>query len=149
MARPTKYKKKYIKEMLDYFKSGYERYLSHDFSDVEATKYVIDKKGGKTKMTKKTKSIVRLPTLFNFAMKIDVNTSTLSEWASKHPEFSNALSTCKEMVADIAIQGSANNLIQANVAKLIIMNSSDWTDKQEIDHGGHITINIEGTDAGL
>lgn len=134
MARPTKYRKRFIKEITEYFTEQYENYLGHDFSDEETVANGETKDGKKVRITKKSKRIVKVPTLFGFAISIGVGTSTLHDWSKEHKEFSDALSICKEMTAEVAVQGASSGLIQSNVARLIIVNSSTWRERQDVNH---------------
>lgn len=84
----------------------------------------------------------------SFAAEIDVARSTINEWASVHPEFSEALSRGKAKCAawwekvgrNLACTGDGN-------ASMVIfglknMSDGDWRDKTETEHSGEINQKI-------
>ena len=78
--------------------------------------------------------------MLSFAAEIDVARSTLNEWASVHPEFSEAVSRGKAKCAawwervgrNLAATGEGNATM--TVFGLKNMGGDEWRDKQEIDH---------------
>lgn len=84
--------------------------------------------------------------VLSFAAHIDVARSTINEWASEHPEFSEALSRGKAKCSawwektgrDIASSGKGNAPMA--IFGLKNMAGDDWRDKQEIEHSGSIDL---------
>lgn len=117
MARPTKYKKAFCKEMYNFF-------------NIEHTKTI--KKGGVTEIEKEVAN--QLPTFERFAVKIGVCRDTLDQWKKDYSEFSDTYKKCKDlqkdMLNDLAMRGFYNPTYTIFVAK----NITDMTDKQIIDN---------------
>lgn len=78
--------------------------------------------------------------LSSFAAEIDVARSTLNEWMSAHPEFSDAVKRAKAKCAawwerlgrEGAMGGEVNPTLV--IFGLKNMAADDWREKQEIDH---------------
>ena len=76
----------------------------------------------------------------SFAAEIDVNRSTITEWANTHPEFSIALTRGKAKCAawwerigrNLAMTGEGS--APMTVFGLKNMSPEDWADKQAVDH---------------
>ena len=82
----------------------------------------------------------------SFAAEIDVARSTINEWASVHPEFSEALSRGKvkclawwEKAARSSASAGTGNATMI-VFGLKNMGEEDWRDKREVEHSGHMTL---------
>lgn len=109
MGRPTKYDPKYIQEMIDFFKRDY-----------------TIRKNGKTEACD-------FPSIARFAVNIDVNKSTIYEWADKHPDFSNALKKCQEMQEDIIVNNSLKGSYNGAFAQFLLKNNFGYKDRQEVE----------------
>ncbi len=80
--------------------------------------------------------------LLSFAAEIDVDRSTLTEWAKVHPEFSAAVTRGKAKCAawwervgrNLAITGEGNATLV--VFGLKNMGADEWKDKQALEHSG-------------
>lgn len=107
-GRPTKYKKAYCQEMVEYF-------------DLPAK----DKAGKAT----------LFPTFQRFARSIGVDMSTLTAWREEHPEFSIAYNQAKELQESIWIQNGMDGSYSAQFAKFFGINCFDnrYKDKQDVD----------------
>lgn len=117
LGRPSKYKKRYAQELIDYF-------------NVDAT-VIVD---GKEKA-------VRFPTLERFSIKIGVFVDTLADWANakyadgtpKYPDFLRAYMFAKAMQKDILVANGMSGLYASNFATFVAVNFTDMADKKEVD----------------
>ncbi len=81
----------------------------------------------------------------SFAAEIDVDRSTLTEWADKHPEFSLALSRGKAKCAawweKMGRSSASNGTGNATMIVFGLKNmSDDWRDKTETQHSGEVAV---------
>lgn len=92
MARPTKYKKIFCKQLIEYFdvppvvKEKETRYY-------QGSPYEVD-----------VQRVSELPAFERFARSIGVSMSTLWEWRQAHEEFSNAYKTAQELQEGLIVQ---------------------------------------------
>lgn len=129
-GRPSKYKPKYIKEMIKFF----------NIEPFRVEKVITT---GKNDYRKEEPKLIAntFPTMERFACNINVDTDTLVEWASaknksgklKYPEFSVTYKKCKSMQKDILVANGLNGLYQSNFAIFVAKNATDMRDKQEVD----------------
>lgn len=98
-GRPTKYKEKYVQEMIDFFQIEPYR---------EVEEEIVDKKGNVHYVTKRVAN--DFPTFERFAVKIGVHTDTLQEWRKVHPIFSVAYKKAKDYQKNFLIQNGLNGL---------------------------------------
>lgn len=133
-GRPTKYKAKYIKMMLDYFsKPSYETWVKKE----------IVKANGTVEKEYALKP-AKLPTIFSFGRSIGVNDDTLLEWAKKktskgskklkYPEFSAAYNAARKMQKEFLINNALAGLSPPASYIFTAKNITDMTDKTEVDH---------------
>ncbi len=113
MARPTKYKKEFIQELLDYLDvKPYE----------EITKKIV-KDGQEIEITEKI--VADYPSLAGFAVKIGVCRDTITEWAKIYPEFSGACKRLNVVQENYLIVNGLKGNIQQNfgmfVAKITLV----------------------------
>lgn len=122
-GRPTKYDSKYCKQIIAMF-------------DVEPTREVYETYTYKDGTTKEVSRLepAELPTMADFAKKINVNIDTLYEWAKKHPEFSEAMKKAKEIQENIWQKNSLLGLYNPTFAIFMGKNCYGWKDKQEIEN---------------
>ena len=129
-GRPTKYKKKYCKEIIEYF-------------EVESTKTEYEKEYYSDGDIKKVKPIVTandIPTFQGFAHKIGVNMDTLTEWNSVHEEFSVAYKKAKELQEKIWLENSMCGRYSPQFAIFFGKNCLGYKDKQEVEHSGTLKL---------
>jgi hypothetical protein len=114
-GRPTDYRPEYCDEMLEYFSKS------------------LYKKGGYGKQ----KELEDLPTFEWYAAGIrGVARSTLNEWASKYPEFSEAYKKCKEMQQNLLVQGGISRAYDSGFTRFILNSVSDtYKERVTVDVG--------------
>jgi len=132
-GRPTLYKQEYCEQIIKYF-------------DVEPVS-IERKKTYYSDGTLKTDDVVVLPALFptfqGFANEIGVNVDTLHEWKEKHEEFSEAYTHAKELQEKIWLVNGMGGLYNAQFAQFFGKNCLGYKDKQEVEHGGGVTVTYE------
>lgn len=120
-GRPSKYDEKYIDSVESYLNECQDEYDE------------FHKTRGEKSDTYDRLLKVRLPTIEDFARYIGVNKTTLYEWESIHPEFSNALETIrveqKQRLIENGLSGDYNPLI----AKLVLSANHGMAEKTETD----------------
>lgn len=90
-GRPSKYRKRFCKELVDYFDV-------EAFTFYTARSQTIKKKNGEIIVKEEKKPIANpLPAIFRFCDKIGINTDTFSEWVKRHPDFSVAFTRAQEL----------------------------------------------------
>jgi len=119
---PTKYRKEYCKQLIDYIEN-WEPYYE---SPVEKQ----DKDGNVT--TKMVKSANPPPSLVKFAQNIGVARDSLYEWGEVHKEFSDALKKAKDAMEESLVENGLNGSYNNAMAIFALKNRCHWTDKQEI-----------------
>lgn len=75
---------------------------------------------------------VRLPTIEGLAVILDVNKTTIYEWESSHPEFSNVLSKLRSVQANRLINEGLSGDYNPVIAKLLLMKHG-YAEKTETD----------------
>lgn len=73
------------------------------------------------------------PTLARYATDIGVHRETLLEWASKHPEFSDAYKAAKALQEANLVEGAMCGAYSQAFAIFTAKNVLGWRDKTEID----------------
>jgi hypothetical protein len=108
-GRPTKYKRQYCDEMVEYF-------------SVEP--YTVNPK------TKK-KEASDIPSMAGFASKIGVCKDTLIEWKDVHAEFSAAYKKAKALQEKWLIVNGLQGAINTPFGIFVLKNLQDYKDKTE------------------
>ena len=123
-GRPTLYTDDMPKRLIDFF----DREIT-----VKKQKEIIGKFGPEII---EVEEACELPTFEAFARKTKVNVDTLKEWRDKHPIFSAAYKTAKELQKNILIQNGIQGRYQTAFSIFTMKNCTDWRDKveQKIDH---------------
>ena len=111
VGRPTKYRKKYCQEMVEYF-------------DVPATFIDTD---GKEKAND-------LPTIAGFAISIGITVETIRNWKNKYPDFLDAYKKAKALQEEIWIQNSLRGRYNTAFTIFLGKNVFGWTDKKTVEH---------------
>ena len=135
-GRPTKYKEKYCKEIIEYFR-------------VPPTREMMKKEYYQNGNLKSEYPIIvatEFPTFQGFADSIDVNIDTLNEWCKVHEEFSEAYTRAKRLQEKIWLQNGMQGLYNAQFAQFFGKNCLGYKDKTEVEQSGDskLTIKLEG-----
>lgn len=136
MGRPTKYKKKYCKELVAYFKNA------ELYDEVEGE--VWDKKREDyRKILKKVPR--RCPSFTVFAQTIGVNPDTLSEWKKNYPEFNTAYETAKHYQEEWLMNACGMGFYNAAVGIMALKSNHGWTDRADNTNTttGTLTVNVK------
>lgn len=119
MARPTKFKKKYNKILLDYF-------------DIPPNYEFLEQKMAKNGeiYTKKALKPNKLPTFSEFAFEIGVSRDSLHEWAKpenekKYEGFSDTYKRAKGLQKNFLIQNGLLGLYPSNFAIFVATRITD------------------------
>jgi hypothetical protein len=136
MGRPTKYKKEYCKEIIEF-------YSCEPFEDIDLPHY--DNDGVTVKWTDKKRMANKLPTMVQFAKHIKCGVSTVYDWldpdhASYQKEFSDTYIHAKRLQKDVLIQNGLLGLYNPAFAKFVAVNFTTMRDKQDTE--SQITVNI-------
>lgn len=138
-GRPTKYRPKFCKEIIQYFQREHTKFVSIE--------HYNSKTGGVT--TTMEEVACPPPTLYGFAASIGVNKDTILEWSDKHTQFSGALQMAKGLQADFIVSNAMTNRAPASFAKFMMANNFNWSENQKVEHNGKIAITIDEDDAEL
>lgn len=131
MARPSKYKPEYCKEIIKFF----------DKEPHFETPVITTYKDGTTK--EEIKFIpCDLPTLASFASKIKVHRDTIHEWSKKHPKFSDSIKRAKELQEKILVTNGLKGLYSTAFAIFTAKNIIGWRDKKDHEIHGNISISF-------
>lgn len=129
-GRPTKYRKKYCTEMLEYFSVPFTKIEKRLVMTKLGVEFVNDEKPN------------RLPTMEGFANKIGVIAETLIEWAKKYPEFSEAYRKALSFEKEFLVQNGLAGHYPPNIFQFIAQNLTDMKDKKEVEHSGDMKVEI-------
>jgi len=128
MARPTKYKKEYCEEIIEFFSKPpfFEREIEYRNKDGDVYK---------TEFKREANS---LPFISAFARKIGVCRDTINEWTKKHKEFSDSLKKAKELQKEFLITNGLLGLYQPTFAIFTAKNITDMRDQKQVAIEGEI-----------
>lgn len=121
VGRPTKYKKKYCKEILEYF-------------DIPRTKVILEKfyyKNGDQK-EKEIEIANELPTIKGFAIKIGVDEDTILNWSKQHKDFFGAYKKAKDLQQEFWVQNSIRGLYNPAFTIFMGKNVFGWKDRSDV-----------------
>jgi len=121
-GRPTDYRPEYCQQIIDFF-------------NVPATKVLKTKELDKSGELVETERTVAndLPILAAFCCLLGVHRDTLHEWATRHPEFSDAVKKAKEHQERILVANGMQGYYDKTFAIFTAKNLIGWRDKLEID----------------
>lgn len=122
MGRPSKYKKKYCKQIIAYFKNA------PLYDEVE--KEVYDKKRDEYRKTW-VKTATLCPSFTRFAETIGVNPDTFQEWKKANPEFGNAYETAKKYQEEWLMNAAGMGFYNAAVGIMALKSNHGWTDRSD------------------
>ena len=129
VGRPTKYRQRYGQKLIDFFDA-------EPYEEREIPHY----KSGEWVWTDYKRLPNKLPTLRDFAKKINVGVRTVYEWkdpnsGSYQEEFSRAFTLAKELRKWFIIQNGLQSHYNPLFAKFVACNITDMTDVKEHDLG--------------
>lgn len=123
-GRPTKYKKEYCQQIVDYF--------TKEPQEVTTKKEYYN--NGELKSETPIIMPVQFPTFQGFASEIGVNVDTLHEWKAKHKEFSEAYTRAQELQEKIWLVNAMSGQYNAQFAQFFGKNCLGYKDKTELEH---------------
>ena len=123
MARPTKYKGSYCKEIVQFFAIP---------KSERVVKSVITGKNDYERTDYESKPN-ELPTFAKFARKIGVNGDTIVAWTKKHKKFSAAYNMAKELQKEFLVDNGLAGLYPPASFIFTAKNVTDMKDKTETD----------------
>lgn len=130
-GRPSKYKKEFADQLIDYFDvEPYRRELK-----AESTAYG---KNGNETFNKKEYILVANdpPFLIGFCEEIGISMDTLHEWVDKYPEFSDAYARAKELFKRFLVTNGLNRAADSAFTIFTAKNTTDMKDKMELEPSG-------------
>ena len=122
VGRPTKYKKKYCKDIVEFF--------SNDPFRIEEVD--IYGKDGNVIKTEQKMTANLLSFFSAYARKIGVDTDTLLNWKDKHKEFFGAYKKCKELQKEYLITNGLLGNIDKTFAIFTAKNITDMRDNKDV-----------------
>lgn len=134
-GRPTKYKKEYCEQIVEYFR------VPPEIIEYKREYY----QNGNLKSEYPIVRGNEFPTFQGFADKIGVNIDTLNEWCNVHPKFSEAYTHAKSLQEKIWLTNGMTGLYNAQFAQFFGKNCLGYKDKQEVEQSGGLdnTITIK------
>lgn len=134
--RSTKYKKKYAKEMLEFFQLRAKEYK---------TSYVKRQSSWHVDSEEIAYFPADFPTFEKFSLMIKVFDKTLSDraticdkdWKLKYPEFSASYNACKAIQKDLLLVNWLSWMYNNSFANFVARNyrKDEFKEKKELDHG--------------
>jgi hypothetical protein len=138
MARPTKYQKKFCKELIAYFDVP----LTYTMSKEKLTK------SGEV-ITIEVERVTDLPTFERFAHGIGVVVSTLWEWKEAHPEFSIAYARANALQEQLIAANAMAGRYVGPFAQFYLKNKHLYKDRQELTGAEGTPLMPIGLDAAI
>lgn len=150
-GRPTKYKEEYCDKIVEYFeKCQAEIMLDVKFFHPNKNSTIStilnplneDETLDAWNVKEITQKLVmqRFPTYVRFARSIGVNKSTLFEWKTESPKFSDSMDICKDISEAILIENWLQGTYNPTFAQFLLKNNHWYTDQKDIKHSGGINI---------
>ena len=132
MARPTKYKKQYCQDIIDYFLLCGEAEIK---KVVISESYYKGKDGEKGALKEKKYKLIadNLPFFSAFAEKIGVHVDTLLEWVKVKEGFSEAYKKAKDIQKRVLIKNGLAGMWNPAFSIFTAKNLTDMRDKKEVE----------------
>ena len=89
-----------------------------------------------------------VPTVSGLSLYLGVNKTTLYEWAETHTDFSNTLQEIKERQHSMLLSGGLTKTYDSAITRLMLANHG-YSDKQQVEHSGGVTVVFDSDDAKL
>ncbi len=127
-GRPEKYRKRYCKEIVEFFTREPNR------REIKAQSTAYNKAGVKN-FEKLEYEIVAnpRPTLLKFATHIGVHYTTLLDWSEKKSEFSKAFKQAKELYKDFLIENGLAGAYSPGAFVFVAKTTTDLKDSSTLD----------------
>jgi len=120
MGRPTKYKPEFVAMVDEYLADCEDEYT-------EFHKTRGDKSDSYDRLIK-----VNLPSLVGFSLRINVDETTMWEWAKIYPDFSKALDKIKKIQQERLVKGGLSGEYNPMIAKLVLSANHGMREKSDI-----------------
>lgn len=132
-GKPTTYKKKYCKSIIEYFDVPLMKKIYTDEYD----------KDGQLTVKKFSHEVMNdLPTLAGYAASIGHWKDVLNDWASKYEEFGRAFRRCKALQEHfIASHGFAGRS-PSHISKFLLSCNFNYIEKSQVDHKVSTKIDV-------
>lgn len=128
-GRPTKYKKRYCQDLIEYFSIDPTKIINVEYTN----------KKGET-WTKEELAANSLRFLSAFGRSIGVCHDTLLEWCTVHPEFSASYVHAKAMQKEHLIECGLLGLYSGRFAVFTAKNIAGMRESQDIHHSGSVEL---------
>ncbi len=137
-GRPTGYRPKYCKEIIDYFSIPTKVIKQKEVATNRGVEIINEEKANE------------FPTIEGFCAKMKMSKQTLHNWTKKHPDFMDAYNTAKNYQLNHIVQNGLDGGYNQAFAKFVMINCTHYTEKieQEVTNR-NIEIKIDEQDAGL
>lgn len=123
-GRPTKYHKKYCKDIIKWFDVPYTKTLTQTYTYKDGSVSEKEIEVGND-----------LPTIEGFcSKKLDISKTTLHEWVKKYDDFANAYKKARQMQEAMWVSNSMKGLYPGAFTIFAGKNMFGWRDKRELDH---------------
>lgn len=109
-GRPIEYNYVELKPLIEEYLEDCEDYTEQELIGMSA----------KGTELYKNKQYVKIPTIEGLALKLDINKSTLYDWASKYPEFSNDIDKLRAIQADRLLNKGLSGDYNSTIAKVLL-----------------------------
>lgn len=127
-GRPSKYKKEYVQQLIDYF-------------DIPAyEKHLIEKETQKGNIINiETERANDLKFIEGFCKEIGIHKDTFHEWRKAHKDFSDAYKRIKALQRDMLVTNGLRGNYNASFAIFTAKNILGWRDNKGITFNGRIS----------
>jgi hypothetical protein len=120
MARPSKYDRKYIKEVDKYLETRKDtvfKFVKTDGNKTTGYERLID---------------VKLPTIEGFALYLDITKKTLYNWRDKHPKFLHSLEKITKEQQKRLLDKGLSGQYNPTIAKLILSSNHGMRERSDV-----------------
>lgn len=122
-GRPTKYRKKYCKQLVAFMQKG----------GAIVHKPMTVSKGDRQGSDVVDHNLGQLPAFFeDFAVSIGISRSTFFNWVKDYKDFAEAHAIAKTIQRAQMIRGGLSGVYQGNAFIFAMKNMHDWRDKSEL-----------------
>lgn len=130
-GRPSKYKPEYCQKLIEFY---------HRPSTHTGIKKVTLKNG--TVIEEECEYPNKPAHVVDFCDELNINITTFYEWIKVHPAFSKAYMHAKQYLERNITDNALLHNYNPGFASLVSKNWLGWKDKQDVEHGGDVTIHV-------